>query len=400
MIDDNNFSIGLDLKPNIDKDSLKDIENKISNISTKEIQRKISNLSVLSQFKGEDYTNKKEELTRLYQLNFVKEDLQNQMKQLGDLKADKSTLEVFDKLSEELREVNEQIEKLAGTSVKEVKSSKMKEESKKSKFDFKEFLGFDTSNLKSIGSDILTTIFPKAKLADLIIEPFMKAIEFIKNSFQESFSNAIKELGEQAKYSLGTTNIYDRNVVNNALQYGLVGKESYALDKALKETGMSNINDLLTAQMLGMTGVLENFKEEFDSYVESYEETQKLAMQTQRFQDEIRDFKRGLMQEFMQFFIDNEDFIISALKTTTTVLSEILKGVSAVINFLSGGRQKSDEERIQETNEIIWRNSNTTTYNNDSRVFNFNNNFTATGTVDNSKEIARMLSLQTQSVFR
>lgn len=144
----------------------------------------------------------------------------------------------------------------------------------------------------------------------------------IVNSIKQLFKDAINEMSEMLDYSQ-LSSAHTREL---AFGYGFSSSEAYGWDKAMSMLGFQSEEDLFYAN----TQELQQFREAFEKYSNYYNELYDSGFfeQLQEYQFEMQDFKNEVQMQIVQFFMDNKDTIMAAMRAILTIADSLLKFIS------------------------------------------------------------------------
>lgn len=196
-----------------------------------------------------------------------------------------------------------------------------------------------------------------------------KLVEIAANSWEVIVgiaTDAWDEIKKASVYS-SSSKLYSSEVTNLRMQYGFSGSEAYAFQQAFKDMGLDDIAKMSPEQRNFYTGLYEQYLEEYKKMEDSG------TLQTlQDIQLEWEQFQRDLKFTFMDFIADNKETIktfldlgIELAKVVTPAITEILKGITWVINRITGYKGVSSADVINN-----W--SSASSVKNNNQVNNFN----------------------------
>lgn len=222
------------------------------------------------------------------------------------------------------------------------------------------------------------------KMADSIEKFKDKALETLKKFAEE----ALKELEEMASWDVFGSTKYNKDASEMYMSYGLQGADAYAMNRALKATGIDDIETYLTDPMVqGNQALLDAFNEQYEIAKSQYKEDLKIAKAYQEFQREFDVFKRELKKSLIDFFMDNKDTIMTILKFLMKSMQFLVDLVGDIVSFFGGNtaKDRNDEQRQSDMNELLGvTNNSTISYDNRSSNVNVNNTYNGVGKVDQS----------------
>ena len=346
----------------------------------KEIKKSITSefsstaMSKLNFFDSEEERQNAEQIFNDYQETLAKIEL---------LKKAIEETQMFDKDSKHLKEMTEELEKL-----------------KKHKNDI------DHENDEDEGSNVAMSQtfrdgWQEAKeswanqhnLASLGGKAFQKmtnSIEEFKNkalaTFKQFVSDALEELEEMASWDIHGSTKYNKAASDMYMNYGLQGADAYAMNAALKATGIDDMETYLTDPMVrGNQALLDAFNEQYDIAKQQYEEDMEVAKAYQEFQKEFDVFKKELQKSLIDFFMTNKDTIMSILTFLMQSMEWLVKLVGDIVSFFGGGTQeRTNEQRQAAMNELLGVTNNSSITNNKSTNVNVSNTYNGVGKTDQS----------------
>lgn len=193
---------------------------------------------------------------------------------------------------------------------------------------------------------------------------FVSALYDIRDSFLEkltsAFKDAWKELENMLNYSL-LSNSHTRDL---AFTYGFSASEAYGFDKAKQVLGISSDEDLMYMN----SDQQRMFQNAMTKYAQKYSELYDSGMfeKMLEFQVEMEEFKTDVQLELVQFFMDNKDTIMTAMKAIISLAEFLVKALGWIIDGLSGGGKNPDDVSSKVSDVI----SSYTSNNNNSRTYN------------------------------
>lgn len=195
---------------------------------------------------------------------------------------------------------------------------------------------------------------------------FKDYIKYAALDFGKAIVNAFKNAWEEMSNMLQYSKLSDANTRNLAFTYGFSGSQAYGWDKAMKQLGFSDEEDLMYAN----AQELQQFRAAFEKYSSYYDDLAESGYfeQLQEYNVEMEDFKMEMQQSIIAFFIENKDLIMSAMKGVLEIAQFLLKSTS----WLFGG---NSSDRVAGTTDIISQYNTTSTSSNASLSVtnNFNN---------------------------
>lgn len=220
---------------------------------------------------------------------------------------------------------------------KKLQTDEDEDKSEKESLDW--FLKGDKGSLgKSLKDAVKDTFGPRSSLVETIVSGFKNIISSIANFVVDMIKDAFERIEDMASFNIGLTNKFNEEALSYFEEWGLTGSDAYAMQEALKSVGMSNVEDLFTAQGYGMEGVLEEFKTQFEYFKTEYENTdEQMVLTYQQFQKDWSDFKAHFQQEIITFFSNNKTLLTDTLNTLIEILPSLLdltKGILGVLKWL------------------------------------------------------------------
>ena len=304
---------------------------------------------------------------------------QEKLYKINTLKQEIEELETYDKSNNNLEEMKRLLKQLQGdidyetddTSSK--KEGKLKTFGKSFKNEFKEWFDDmkDMSRLaKSVFNNIKMTIAGWARKALASIKQFVK--------------DAITEIKEMASWS-STSNVFNKDAASMYMNYGLTGKDAYAMSKALETQGFGSIDEYLENLPFMNQQQLDYMKEIAEISAEDYDNSIETSKVFQEFEKEYAVFKKELQSSLIDFFMSNKDVIIGFFKFAMNALDGILKVVTALTEFFTGPKSRTESERKQAMADILGITSTSTTTNTtNNKQVKIDNTFNGVGKADQS----------------
>lgn len=302
--------------------------------------------------------------------------------------------EILSELKKQLEDIKEEAEKLGlkedGNGDYRRRSPKDKDEDQatddeeEQKSDFGS--GWEDAK-KSWASEHTAAVYGKKafdKMADSIEKFKDKALSTLKKFSEE----ALEELEKMASWDVFGSTKYNKDASEMYMSYGLQGADAYAMNRALKATGIDDIETYLTDPMVqGNQALLDAFNEQYEIARKQYQDDLKIAKAYQEFQREFDVFKRELKKSLIDFFMDNKDTIMTILKFLMKSMQFLVDLVGDIVSFFGGNtaKDRNDEQRQSDMNELLGvTNNSTISYDNRSNNVNVNNTYNGVGKVDQS----------------
>ena len=198
------------------------------------------------------------------------------------------------------------------------------------------------------------------KSAMLLKGAFDKGWEALKTTFVESF----KKLDRLIDYSRLT----NQQTRENLFTYGMTASEGYGLERAMNLVGISDIEDVMWLQADQQEVFQDKLLRETERYQKLYDSGYFQKMQ--QFQWEMQNFQDDVEYEFMTFFIENKNIIMSALQLTADAAQAGVKLLTTLVGGLVGVQEMSAADRSAQTKELFYGKGATTNVNIDNT---FNN---------------------------
>lgn len=242
-----------------------------------------------------------------------------------------------------------------------------------------------------------------AKLGKVAGEKLGKIISNIGDAFKgflkDMFTEALGMLEDIASYNLETTTKFNQQAVDLAVNYGLTGAEAYSTQKAAEQMGYGSVDTLIENMWNMNDAQKERFNKLQEQYKKSYEQDMELAQKYQEFTAEWEDFKKNFQMELLEWFSNNKDTIKSVLKLLMNFMKVTLKLLSAIADAFGVDAERTSEERLQASSDIV--NSYKTANTNNVSISNtFNVSGTTTQTENQLSKIGSNVYRQFCNVFR
>ena len=221
--------------------------------------------------------------------------------------------------------------------------------------------GFVGKQLKDFGKTFTTSF--TSKLATI-------GTDFAQ-SLKQLFTDSWKELNNMLNYSRLT----NREVRNQAFQYGFDPSQNYAFSKVSSLMGISGLEDIAYMNQQQRDKFFEKFNEYSDRYSQLYDSG--FFDTLEQYNWEMEEFKEDLQYTVVKFFVDNKDTIKSVLN----VLMTIMRGITDILGWMFG-LKRSEEDKLAESRRILGLTTNNTTNNNSN--IRINNTFNGVSQQDRS----------------
>ena len=190
-----------------------------------------------------------------------------------------------------------------------------------------------------------------------------------------------------ATYSIGTSLISNASAREKSLQYGLGASQTYALQQTMDALGMKSDEDLMYMN----AAQREKFSTFMDKYSSWYDEMQASGVldNIQEMQLDLYMFKQELAMDFMNWFAEHKDTLLSAIKGIANFVMKLVEGVlwivEGIATLLSWIGIKSNDNISTSMSASSGYSDAGNSYNSNSRINNVNINMTnnATGVLSN-----------------
>lgn len=251
--------------------------------------------------------------------------------------------------------------------------------------------------LAKAGADmVISTLSKMGKTVAAITKDITGMSLSIKDNFREVvgiISNMMDKYEGAGTYATGTSIFMNAKAREQQMKYGLSNAQNYALSQTMTLLNLKSDEDLMYMNQTQVT----KFNEFMNKYSNWYNQLQSSGVlaKVQNFQLEFEMFKQELAMDFMNWFADNKDTLMDAIKTTVEVLKAILtvvmnitKGISQAFgNAAALGWGKSNDLTSGIDFASAMKASDYTTYNSTSASktvnINVNQSNTATGVLSN-----------------
>lgn len=176
----------------------------------------------------------------------------------------------------------------------------------------------------------------------------------ISLNIKDNFNDILKYIGEYtsktgiASYDVGTsifTNVQARNM---QLKYGITGSQSWALSQTMGTLGLSSDEDLLYMNATQR----ELFTSLMNKYSRWYDQLQSSGVlnNIQELQLEFQLFKQEFAVELLNWFGENKDVLLGAIKVIAEVLKWIATAVVNIASWLTGSKTVNNNISINQSN--------------------------------------------------
>ena len=252
--------------------------------------------------------------------------------------------------------------------------------------------------------------------ADIVLGSIRKTLETIQSVFtntlgislsiRDNFNAIVNEIGAimnmqsgAATYSTSSSLITNAKARTTQLKYGLSESQNYALARTMGMMNMQGDEDLMYMNR-EQVQLFRSFMDKYDTWYQEMQSTGALQ-RIQEFQLDFAMFKQEIAMSFMEWFAENKDTILGALKTISTVILKIAEAVmkiaarfgwraASALNFdsLGGGHMSSAMSDYASYSA------------NNSRTININvkQNNNATGVLSNQKAMEQFFGDQMQKL--
>lgn len=184
-------------------------------------------------------------------------------------------------------------------------------------------------------------------------EVFDKIGEMAKKFLSDMLKGALEMMDEIASYNLETSTKFNKEAVDLATSYGLVGGEAYGTQQAAKQLGFSGVDELIDNMWAMNDKQIERFTDLQEQYKKSYEEDMEMAQAYQQFETEWADFKKEFQRDLLSWFSDNKDTIKAVLEGLMDFMKVVLDILGAIADAFGTGHERSSTERAGATSDII-----------------------------------------------
>ena len=190
----------------------------------------------------------------------------------------------------------------------------------------------------------------KGSLADYTTD-FLNKLEALGQKFLNRIETIARESWQEMNVMLKYSQLTDASIRNQAFSYGLSSSENYALSRTMSALGLQSEEDLYYMN----TQQRAEFQKRFATYVEKYTSLYDAGFFTrlQEFNYRMQDFQEQVQYEFIEFFMKNENEIMTAMRAITELSSYAIKALSFFVTYFGGRSAMTDSQRNAMLNEVI-----------------------------------------------
>lgn len=196
----------------------------------------------------------------------------------------------------------------------------------------------------------------KGSLAEYTVD-FLNKLEALSQKFLNRIETIARESWQEMNVMLKYSQLTDASIRNQAFNYGLSSSENYALSRTMNALGLQSEEDLyyMNSQQRA------EFQKRFSTYIEKYTSLYDAGFfsQLQEFNYRMQDFQEQVQYEFIEFFMKNENEIMTAMRAITQLSSYAIKALSFFVTYFGGQSAMTESQRNATTRDIINRYSNT-----------------------------------------
>lgn len=276
-------------------------------------------------------------LSKLSDVGFSSDELNNQIAALSEINEIQDNITMLSKINtDEAKKATEELKKQLDARLKIINT-------------------IEDEPQEEIVTKQLFSFEDRKQISNIFTRGFESIIESAWTDLKEIFKSAWSELSNILSYSLLT----DSSIRNLKMQYGFSSSEAYGFEQAKAMLGIQSDEDLYymnpTQQRL--------FSEAFTKYSNKYSELYDSGFFTdlQEYQVEMNEFMQDIQLEVVQFFMNNKDTIMIALKFIMELAKAIISVTGAIVNFFGGTGRSSSQ--IAATQSDILRSSTVSTSN-------------------------------------
>lgn len=271
--------------------------------------------------------------------------------------------EYINKLNADYRAYNEHLKKIE--KLKEMSASFAGINTKEAKEAKKMIDDALKSEQRSIGQK------PTSKLIETVKDKMNNALENLASAFIEGLKNIVNQIkesiSEMASYNTSSSLFFNREALEQQLQWGTSASQTYGLTKAMNILGFSDIEDLMYANE-EQRKALNKLTEKFSSYYDDMEASG-FFQEYQEYSLQMEEFKMQFERSVAQFFINNKNTIIKVMDTSL----QFMQWLMDVLGDLFGSTNtRSEEARAAAASDIIKQYSTT---NNVTKSVNYSPNY-------------------------
>lgn len=212
---------------------------------------------------------------------------------------------------------------------------------------------------------------PTSKLIETVKDKMNDALENLTSAFIEGLKNIVNQIkesiSEMASYNTSSSLFFNREALEQQLQWGTSASQTYGLTKAMNILGFSDIEDLMYANE-EQRKALNKLTEKFSSYYDDMEASG-FFQEYQEYSLQMEEFKMQFERSVAQFFINNKNTIIKVMDTSL----QFMQWLMDVLGDLFGNTNtRSEEARAAAASDIIKQYSTT---NNVTKSVNYSPNY-------------------------
>lgn len=230
-----------------------------------------------------------------------------------------------------------------------------------------------------------------AKVAGTITKEFsdtLKSVTGINLSIKGMFKDILSSVSQMtdqfsgmATYATGSSLITNAQARATQMKYGLSDAENYAMTQTMSTLGMKSDEDLMYMNR----NQQELFTQYMDKYSSWYEQLMSSgALQSiQELQLDFAMMKQEIAVEFLQWFAENKDVILSAVRVIANVLKGIFQVIAGIANIFGAGIDTSSVDGSAASSDSV---NNSSSYNN-GKTINITMSNNATGVISDQSQM-------------
>lgn len=236
----------------------------------------------------------------------------------------------------------------------------------------------------------------------------IKATTGVTVSLKENFNNLINSIGAitalqggAATYAAGSTLYTNAAARTQQMKYGLTSAQNYALSRTMSMMGMSGDEDLMYMNK-NQVKLFSSMMDKYSSWYEKMESSGVLA-NIQEMQMDIQMFKEELAMEFMEWFSENKDTILSSIKNIAKFVMDIANVVCKTTGWIGKGISwltGQNSSTLSDTMSSAATYSNATIQRGTTNNININMTNSATGVLSDQSQMENFFKEQIAQVSK
>ncbi len=238
----------------------------------------------------------------------------------------------------------------------------------------------------------------------------VKSTTGITVSLKENFANLIQSIGSitslqggAATYMVGSTLYTNPTARTQQMKYGLTNSQNYALSRTMTMMNLQSDEDLMYMNK-NQVQLFSSMMQKYSSWYDKMESSGVLT-RVQEMQMDLQMFREELAMDFMEWFSENKDTILNAVKNIAKFVMQIADVVVKAtgwfgqgISWLTGQSSSTLSETM--SNATSYSNASITRGTSKTNNINITMTNTATGVLSDQSQMENFFSEQLVNTFK